>query len=168
MPPQILRRIISRFADWWQAIDKALVATPVDLGLHVARLQALEGLGDGPGIGKQLENMARLFPENPQVAQGRVQWFLNNGNNTAAVGAQRDLAALFPDEPSYALQVVSLLNQFEGIDSARRELVNLASGQDHIAVFTRALADFELQQGNPWPLWMRIVLKKQLRICAQH
>lgn len=129
-------------------IDKALVATPVDLGLHVARLQALEGLGDGPGIGKQLENMARLFPENPQVAQGRVQWFLNNGNNTAAVGAQRDLAALFPDEPSYALQVVSLLNQFEGIDSARRELVNLASGQDHIAVFTRALADFELQQGN--------------------
>ena len=130
-------------------IDDALLTNPQELSLHVAKLQALEALEDQDAIGTQLEEMARLFPDNSQVAQGRVQWFLNTGDAAGAIAAQRDLAGIFADEPSHALQVAALLNQFEGADAARAELVTLAQGEAHKVTFTRALADFEFQQGEP-------------------
>lgn len=129
-------------------IDDALEVTPDNLNMHVAKLQTLEALDDQAAIGAQLEDMAGLFPDNAQVAQGRVQWFLNNGDPEMAISAQRELARLFSDEPSHALQVVTLLNQFEGADAARAELTQLSASGAHLAAFKRALADFEYQQGN--------------------
>lgn len=129
-------------------IDESLISNPQELSLHVARLQALEALNDQDAIGVQLEQMTSLFPNNPQVAQGRVQWFLNKGDAQSAIAAQRDLAELFPDEPSHTLQVAALLNQFEGAQSARTELTKLAAGEMHRVAFGRALADFEFQQGD--------------------
>jgi len=129
-------------------IDEGLISKPEELSLHVAKLQALEALNDQDGIGIQLEQMTALFPNNPQVAQGRVQWFLNRGEAENAIAAQRNLAALFTDEPSNALQVAALLNQFEGAESARAELTKLAAGEMHRVAYARALADFEFQQGD--------------------
>lgn len=119
-------------------IDDALQTSPDDLGMHVAKLQALEALKDQTAIGTQLEEMSRRFPDNPQVAQGRVQWFLNNGDTTAAIEAQRNLASLFSDEPSYALQVAVLLNRFEGAEVARSELTELANSGAHKVEIGRA------------------------------
>ena len=136
------------FAGVVTLIDEALLSNPEELSLHVAKLQALEALGDQGAIGVQLEDMAALFPDNSQVAQGRVQWFLNQGDATSAIAAQRNLASIFTDEPSHALQVAALLNQFEGTEAARAELTRLSQGDAHKVTFVRALADFEFQQGN--------------------
>lgn len=129
-------------------LDSALSKNPDDLSLHVAKLQALEALNDQVPIGAQLEEMTTRFPENPQVAQGRVQWLLNQGNAEGAIAAQRRVAEIFSDDPSHALNVAALLNQFEGPETARGELTRLAQSGAHSTIFNRALADFEYQQGN--------------------
>ena len=128
--------------------DTALAANPDELSIHVARLQALEQLQDQPAIGVQLQEMAKRFPDNAQIGQGRVQWFLNQRDANGAISAQRTLAKTFAENPNHALGVVSLLNRFEGPETARGELMALADSGDHIVVFNRALADFEQQQGN--------------------
>jgi len=129
-------------------IDDALISNPEELSLHVAKLQAFEALEDQAAIGAQLEEMATLFPDNAQVAQGRVQWFLNTGDAAGAIQAQRNLAGIFTDDPSHALQVAALLNRFEGVEAAQSELEKLAQEDTHRVTFVRALADFEFQQGN--------------------
>ena len=131
-----------------ELLNKALADAPDELGFHVAKLQSLEFMRDQDAIGVQLEEMAEIFPTNPQVAKGRVQWFLNTGDTQSAITAQRELSALFPEDPVHALTVASLLNQFEGRDVARAELTRLSKSEDNRAAYVRALADFEYLQGN--------------------
>jgi len=128
-------------------LDDALGVAPENLGLNVARLQVLEAINDQARIGSQLEQMAALFPEQLRVVQARVQWFLNQGDHQGAIAAQRVLADLFPDDPGHSLNVVGLLQQFDGPEAARAELARLAEGEAHKVVFTRALADFDFGTG---------------------
>ena len=130
-------------------LDDALEVSPEELGLHIGKLRALEALNDQVGIGAQLEKMAVLFPDDPQVAQGQVQWFINQGDKEGAIGAQRNLASIFSDDPSHALNVVSLINQYEGADAATAELEALVASGAHRVTFARAFADFEYQQKKP-------------------
>jgi len=137
-------------------IDDALTMNPDNLDLHVARLQILEALDDQVSIGAQLERMAGLFPDQPRVAQARVQWFLNQGAPKDAIEAQRVVAELYPEDPSHALDVAALLNQFEGREIAQAELERLAGGDAHKVVFVRALAEFEFSNGDAQSAIMRL------------
>ena len=130
-------------------INQALAARPGELSLHIAKLQTLESLNDQEAIGAQLEEMAERFPDNPQVAKGQVQWLLNNGETTRAIMIQREIAKTFEDDPSHALQVAEMLGRFEGPETARGELMALAENGLHPIIFSHALANFELSQGDP-------------------
>lgn len=136
------------FDDTIALLDAGLSANPENFELHVSRLRVLERLDDQVSIGAQLEEMSRLFPDQPRVAQSQVQWFLNQGDTAGAIAAQRNVAKLFPDDPANALDVAALLSQFEGPEAAQTELQALAAGDDHKVFFTRALSDYEASLGD--------------------
>lgn len=137
------------YADVIKLINQALAARPDELSLHIAKLQTLEALDEQEAIGAQLAEMAERFPNNAQVAKGQVQWLLNNGETTRAIMIQREIAKTFADDPTHALHVAELLGRFEGPETARGELMALADNGAHPIVFSHALANFELSQGDP-------------------
>lgn len=129
-------------------VDQALEEAPEAFNLHIAKLEALEAIGDQARIGDHLEVLAGLFPDNLQVARGRVQWFINQERFDEAVAAQRVVMAAFPDDPQPGLDLINLIGAYQGEDAARAELGSLAAGPAHQVAYGRALADFELATGN--------------------
>lgn len=130
-------------------LDKGLSAAPEKRELHVAKLQALEALDDQAEIGAQLDRMVSLFPEDEQVAQAQVQWYLIRGDVPGAIAAQRTMMERFPQSPAHGVNLVALLQTHQGMEAARAELLRLTAGDQHVATYTQALADFERQNGNP-------------------
>ena len=129
-------------------LDTGLAVKPDARDLHLAKLRALEGLDDQAAIGAQLITMSELFFDDAAVAQGLVQWHLNQSDPDSAIAAQRALTQKFPDDPGHGLDLIRLLNNYRGAEAAREELAKLASNPVHQVIYTQAQADFELHEGN--------------------
>ena len=70
-------------------IDTALAIAPKDEGLRLARLTALERLGDTAGAGAEIRRMAELFPDDPGVRQALIQWYLQADDPDGAMAFTR-------------------------------------------------------------------------------
>ena len=124
-------------------IDAALTHAPEDEGLHLARLAALEALGDAAGVGAELKRMAALFPANAGVRAALVQWHLRQGDEA---GAEAVLRAAAGD--AGALAVVQFLLERRGPAAARAELDRLAAAAADPRPFQRARAGLDFAAGD--------------------
>ena len=124
-------------------LDTALAETPTDLGLHLAKLLAIEQTGTMQDIGKQLTQMQRVFPQNQEITSNLVRWHLDQGDPTSAENLLRDLAAAYPNDLTHALSLVEYLQVIEGSDAAIEELRRMADATGNPVPYISVLAGLE-------------------------
>ena len=129
-------------------IDAALTHLPEDEGLHLARLAALETLGDTAGVGDALAQMVARFPDNPGARDALVQWHLQGGDPAGAEAVLRAAAARDPEDPQGALTLVQFLLETGGPDAARAELDRRIAAAADPRPFRRARAGLDFAEGR--------------------
>ncbi|MCF7702186.1 tetratricopeptide repeat protein [Loktanella sp. M215] len=75
------------------AVDRALASDSKALDLHMIKAQLLTQGNDMSAVGTQLELMAKLFPDNQDVGQNLIRWYVSQ-NDTAGA---RLICARWPD-----------------------------------------------------------------------
>lgn len=128
--------------------DVALTRNPEDLGLHLTRLSILEKQQDRPGIGVQLREMIRLFPENIGVSKALVRWHIEAGDHDAAEAQLRDTAARLPMNRDAVMDVYRFLKEYRSQTAARDELMRLSRESPDRAFYLRVLAGVDFQAGD--------------------
>lgn len=129
-------------------IEAGLRSAPADENLHMARLAALEQLGNTAETGAELRRMAELFPSNDGVTQALIQWYLREKDPDGAEAVLRATAAKTPDDPKAALAVAQFLLETRGADAAIAELdTRIATAADPTP-FQRARAGLDFTQGR--------------------
>jgi tetratricopeptide (TPR) repeat protein len=104
------------------AVSAGLAIDPAQLELHIIRVGLLSGSGDTARAQAALEDMAAQFPDNPDVRQNLIAWYMDQDDLPAAEGYLRRLAAR-PDAGSdQRITVVDFLRQTQGPDAALAEL----------------------------------------------
>lgn len=108
-------------------IDRALQTQPESFAYHTARLQVLVQAEDMPRIGTQLERMVTLFPNDPELTQSLIGWYLAQDDLDGAEAYLRTLAGDVTGPVEGQIVVVQFLNRTQGPGAARQELDRLAA-----------------------------------------
>ena len=151
-----LRRVIVdhhlRRQDWpatLAAIDAALALRAEDRQMHVIRLGVLEQMGNDTELEAHLRTMTTLFPEDQQVHDQLIRWYLSRDEADKAETYLRSRIEAEEDTDAAHLALVGFLLQTAGLEPARAEVERILEipGTD-TALFrsTRAGIDFDLGQ----------------------
>lgn len=106
-------------------IEAGLEIDPDQLELHRFRVGLLGGNGDTVRAQAALEDMAAQFPDNPQVRQDLISWYVDQNDLTAAEAYLRRLAAAPDAGPDQQVTVVDFLQRTQGPATALAELDRL-------------------------------------------
>ncbi|MEM8633345.1 MAG: tetratricopeptide repeat protein [Pseudomonadota bacterium] len=106
-------------------IDGAIAQVPEDLRYHIIKLQALEALQEDDEIEKHLRQMYGQFPENRDVQQSLITFYLQRQNIDEAEAFLRELAGADTAETAGFVTVLRFLEQARGRDAAKAELDRL-------------------------------------------
>lgn len=126
-------------------VEAGLEYEPDSLEMHMAKLRlALQTKNDAV-IEESLTTMVVKFPEETQVQQMLISWYLENDKLDEAETFLRTLANAPEAEPGAKLVVVQFLDQTRGREQARAELDSLIASNPSSAVYLsmRASMDFE-------------------------
>ncbi|MBU2357772.1 MAG: tetratricopeptide repeat protein, partial [Alphaproteobacteria bacterium] len=146
------------------AVDLALASDSQALDLHMIKAQLLTQANDMPAVGTQLELMSKLFPDNQDVRQNLIRWYVSQNDTAGAVAYLRDLAGPATSEDFDGhLTVVDFLRATQGPDAARAELTalrdaNAGTVNGRVYAGTLAALDFEIGQTQSGIDQMRRVL----------
>lgn len=128
----VARRVLidwlMRGPDPSQALDHvnaALEQEPSSQGMHMARLQLLVQAGDTDAVGEQLRLMYERFPEDEDIPDMLISWYLSQQQYEDAESFLRDVAGPDDGEPEGHLTVVQFLAELEGPEAAEAELRRL-------------------------------------------
>lgn len=133
-------------------IDAAIAQFPDDLTYYVIKGQALNALGEEDEVAALLRQMYARFPENTEVQQSLISYYLERENFTEAEAFLRDLAGEETGDPEGFVPVVQLIQRAEGRDAAKAELQRLADANADNAgnrdFYQALLAGFDFDEGN--------------------
>ena len=112
------------------AIDAALAREPDDRQLYTIRLGVLNQLGETREIRAQLEEMIERFPDDPNVPNTLVRWYLSQGDVEAAqafLKTRADAAAARPADAADAdigdiTTYIRFLTEVRDLETALSEL----------------------------------------------
>jgi len=131
------------------AIIDAFVNDGVDdIGLHLYKLRLHEELGQTAAVGAHLERMTEVFPENVEIWQALVRWYLREGQNDKAEAALRKLVALGAVGDAARSALLRFLMQNKGEDAVRAELEAQISEAANKLPIQLELARFDYQTGR--------------------
>ncbi|MGY9045531.1 hypothetical protein P775_06860 [Puniceibacterium antarcticum] len=133
------------------AIDAALSRSPEALDLNVMKAQILAQSGDTEATGAQLQRMIEMFPDNREIQQAQINWYMAQNDIDGAEAFLRQLAGEDTSDTTAHLNVVQLLQTARGDDAARAELTRLiaANGEtDNARLYTAMLASMNFQTGQ--------------------
>ncbi len=108
-------------------IDTALGIDPLQGDLHMLKLGLLRELGEPAPIEAQLEEMTSLFPDERDLQQLLISWYVNQGKVDQAENYLRDLVAKAEDQPDAWLVMVEFIKRQKGFEAARAEVARLMS-----------------------------------------
>ncbi|MEP1202166.1 MULTISPECIES: tetratricopeptide repeat protein [Rhodobacterales] len=133
-------------------IDAAIAYDPTDLTYYVVKIQALNALGEQDEIGDLMRQMYTQFPENTEVQQSLISYYIQRQDFAGAESFLRELAGDDTADPDGFVPVIQLLEQTQGRDAARAELERLAEANSENAdnsIFYRSLvAGYDFGDGN--------------------
>lgn len=133
-------------------IDAAIAFDPDDLTYYVIKIQALNALGEQDEIGDLLRNMYTQFPDNTEVQQSLISYYIQLQDFAGAESFLRELAGDDTSDPEGFVPVIQLLEQTQGRDAARAELARLAEANgenaDNNAFYRALLAGYDFDDGN--------------------
>jgi len=116
--------------DAMDEINKALEQFPESLSYHTLRLRLLTQVQNMAAIGTQLQRMVELFPEEDELAQSLISWYLAQGDTAGAEDFLRKLAGDDTAEPEGHITVVQLIQATRGPQAAQAELDRLAAANE--------------------------------------
>jgi len=137
-----------------EALNAALERSPDDLALNTLKLQLLNTLERPEDVETLLSDMYDRFPENEEIRQNLVAWYIQRDDLAAVEALLREVAGDRDAEGSVAdhLTLVQFLAQTEGAEAARdelRELVQANAGDaETVDRYTRLDAGFAFDTGN--------------------
>ena len=106
-------------------VDAAIEQAPGQLAYYLIKLQALSALQDDVEIEKVLREMYETFPENRDVQQSLISFYLQRQNIDKAEGFLRDLAGEDTGDTAGFLTVIRFLSETRGREAAKAEVERL-------------------------------------------
>lgn len=103
-------------------VSAGLTIDPAQIELYIIRIGLLSGSGDTARAQAALEDMAAQFPDNLDVRQNLIAWYMGQDDLPAAEIYLRSLAASPDGGLDQRITVVDFLRQTQGPDSALAEL----------------------------------------------
>ena len=115
-----------------EAIDTALEETPDDLSLNTLKLQVLNTLERPEEVEALLQDMYARFPENEEIRQNLVAWYMRRDDLDAVEELLREIAGARDAEGAVEehITLVRFLAQAEGPEAARAELTELIEANE--------------------------------------
>lgn len=154
----ILRRILADFlingANPEAAlpqIDAALSVDPENYDFHSMKLRLLASSVDVAGVGHQLQTMVTAFPQNEELKQSLIRWYLTQNDIGSAETFLRNEAGDLTADPAKHLRVVQLLQTARGRAAAREELTRLIAANSGVVsadIYRSALATLDFEDGQ--------------------
>ena len=132
---RIVIRDLLRTSDWTGALlqtDAGLAANPEARDLYTVRLGLLQQLGDTAGVEAQLIDLVARYPDDANMQQALVRWYIDQGNLDAAEAHLRSQTDPASEAPDAKILLIRFLNELRGAPAARAELdrMILAGGAD--------------------------------------
>ena len=125
----LARRIVIRDLlstnDWPAALaqtDAGLATNPDARDLYTLRLGLLQQLGDTAGVEAQLIDLVARYPNDANMHQALVRWYVDQGNLDGAEAHLRSQIAADANTPDAKLLLVRFLTELRGPAAARAEL----------------------------------------------
>ncbi|MEL6467642.1 MAG: tetratricopeptide repeat protein [Pseudomonadota bacterium] len=106
-------------------IDGAIAQVPEDLRYYIIKLQALEALQETGEIEAHLRQMYTQFPDNREVQQSLITFYLQRQDIDKAEGFLRELAGDDTGETAGFVTVIRMLDQTRGRDASAAEIERL-------------------------------------------
>jgi cellulose synthase operon protein C len=132
-------------------IDAALAKEPMALELHGMKLQLLAKQNDLVGTGIHLQQMVTLFPDNKQIRDALITWYINQKDFDGAEIFLRKLAGADTGPSEGHVAVVQLLQVAKGLNAAKAELDRLiAANTDpvNVQLYTALRAAIVFESGG--------------------
>lgn len=128
--------------------DETIAAYPAKATVYLLKLQILEALQNQPAVGAHLEVMADAFPKQVKFREALARWAVREGRLEFAEAQYRRIIDLSPDNSAHVLQLIGFLQEHQGDDVARDELVARIDSQADPFRLQLLLAQFDLRQGK--------------------
>ena len=129
-------------------IDEAIAKDDDDLALYQLRLGLLKQLGDTEGFRTQLETLAEKYPEDTQISEALLTYYIDADELEKAESILRADAEA-TDDPTPTRRLIAFLRQYRGEDAAIAELKAVVDeGRLPVVPFQTYLAIFQFQKGE--------------------
>lgn len=132
---RVVIREAVRLSDWAGALaqtDAGLAVNPEARDLYTVRLGLLQQLGDTGGVEAQLIDLVTRYPDDANMQQALVRWYIDQGNLDAAEAHLRGQIDPNATSPDAKILLIRFLTELRGATAARAELdrMILAGGAD--------------------------------------
>ena len=132
-------------------IDRALADDPAAEDLNMLKAQLLNDSGDVEATGAHLRRMVDLFPDNGDIAQALITWYLQQEDLDGAEAFLRARAGEDTGPTQGHINVVQMLQTTRGDDAARAELERLIAANAQTQngpLYTAMLAAIDFRLGD--------------------
>ena len=130
-------------------VDKALAIDERVAILQLLRINILSSLERSDEVAAGFENLIRIFPEESAYRRGYTRELFQRGDMEGALEQLNGVLALEPDNLDIKIDIVRLMNKIQSSDVARAKLVSFVEASPENTDLKFALADFDLQNGDP-------------------
>lgn len=133
-------------------VEDALSLSPEAEDLNMLKARLLAQIGDSEGTGQQLQKMVELFPENRDIQQALLNWYLVEQDLDGAEAFLRRLAGPDTGPAEGHVEVIRFLEAGRGSGAARAELERLIAANEDTQtgiLYRGMLASMTFQAGEP-------------------
>lgn len=134
-----------------EVVDAALERTPMLEDLNILKVRLLAELNDREGTETHLKAMVTMFPENDEIKQAMIRWFMSQNDVAGAEAFLREKAGDDTGPTEGHVQVLQLLQSTQGVEASRAELVRLQTanaGTENANFYTGMIAAMDFQAGE--------------------
>ena len=149
MARRVVIRDLLRTSDWPRALaqtDAGLAANPDARDLYTVRLGLLQQLGDTAGVEAQLIALVARYPDDANMQQALVRWYVDQGNLDAAEAQLRGQIDPADETVDAKIVLIQFLTELRGPAAARAELdrmIGVGGGDLPLLRGIRAGLDFD-------------------------
>lgn len=134
-----------------QAIETALERSPENVELNLLKARLLAEVEDVDGLGAQLQRMVTIMPENTEVKQSLINWFMIQQDTDGAEAFLRTQAGEDTGPTDGHMSVIQLLQSTKGEDAAKAEITRLMAaneGTENGRFYSAMLISLDFMAGN--------------------
>ena len=134
-----------------ETVNAALERAPMLEDLNILKVRLLAELDDREGTEAHLKQMVTMFPENTEIQQAMIRWFMSQNDVASAEAFLREKAGDDTGPTEGHLQVVQLLQRTQGATASRAELIRLQTanaGTENGNYYTSLIAAMDFQAGE--------------------